>query len=257
MNRLPFGLSYADNLKAIFENPSLLPRLLFQKEKLLYCLKLFGSVGFLPLLSPVYYILIATPLLKNLLGVQGNFNDITAHYTAGIIPFLYISSIYGVGWITDRVRSRKSILFISSLITLSSLFFYGKTDGHKLSRFIGSIKSNNSFQKITYLRLVPQNASVSTNFNLVPHLSHRKYIFQWNPRFQITYVAEYLVIDMSLLEYLSKKDISQIGLFFEDIKKKEYKELFCSPDNKFFIFHNPNIDKTLTEKAALVLRENI
>jgi uncharacterized membrane protein len=260
MDRLPFGLTYADNLKAVFVNPLLLTKLIFHKTKAIYCLKLLGPLGFFSLLSPVHYILIAVPLFKNLLSSNPNFSgfyDVTSHYTASIIPFVYISAIYGASWLMFRMRTGKASLFISAFIVLSSLFFYGKTDGHKFSRFLQGIKSNHSFQKIVYLQAVPKDVSVATNFNLVPHLSHRKYIFEWNPKSQISQITEYLVIDMSLLGYLFQVDISKFESYFIEINRKGYKKVFCSPDGNFLIFYNPAIDKSLVEKVGLALRERI
>ncbi|MCK9603765.1 MAG: DUF2079 domain-containing protein [Candidatus Omnitrophica bacterium] len=253
MDRFPFGLTYADNLRAVLGDPSLLVKLLFQKAKIIYCLKLLGPVVFLPLLSPAHYILVAIPLFKNLLLAHINFSgfyDITSHYTAGIIPFIYIGAIYGAGWLARKLHLRKAALFIGGFALLSSLFFYGKTDGYQLARFTEGIKNNHSIEKLSYLRLVPAEASVATNFNIVPHLSHRKYIFEWNPNSRMSKITEYLVIDMDLLEYLSPSDIANIAPYFAEIKNMGYRKVFSSPDGKFLIFHNPAIDKSLVERVS-------
>ncbi|MDD5165809.1 MAG: DUF2079 domain-containing protein [Candidatus Omnitrophica bacterium] len=254
MDRFPFGLTYVENLKVVSENPLLLVNLFFQKTKIIYCLKLLGPVVFLPLLSPAHYILIAIPLFKNLLPVNVNFSgfyDITSHYTAGIIPFIYIGAIYGAGWLAKKLHLRKASLFIGGFVLLSSLFFYGKTDGHQLAKFIKGIKNNHSIEKLSYFQLVPGEASVATNFNLVPHLSHRKYIFEWSPYSQASKISEYLVIDMNLLGYLSPSDTANIALYFAEIKNIGYRKVFSTLDDKFLIFHNPGIDKTLVERISL------
>ena len=69
MNRLPFGLTYKDNIKAIINKPLLLSRLILDKTKIEYCIKFFAPLGFLSLLSPAHYILIRVWLLKY--SVQG------------------------------------------------------------------------------------------------------------------------------------------------------------------------------------------
>lgn len=255
MNRLPFGLTYKDNIKTIINNPLLLVHFMLDKAKLEYCIKLFAPLGFLSLLSPAHYILVAIPLLRNLIPRPefSGWYKISSHYTASVIPFIYISAIYGAGRVLEKIRYKKISLFISLFIIFSSLMFYGKTDAYKFARFLYTIKNNRTLEKISYLKMVPGNASVSTNFNLVPHLSHRKYIFEWNPHSKTSYITEYIVIDLTLLEYLciSKNDLAGIlGVYFSDIAKRGYKQVFSSPDKTFLIFHNPYIDKTLVEKVG-------
>jgi len=253
MNRLPFGSTYQDNIKSILNNPLLLNRLILDKIKIEYCIKLFAPLGFLSLLSPAHYILIAIPLLRNLMPRPefSGWYKISSHYTASIIPFIYIAGIYGAGWLTGRIRHKKITLFISCFIIFSSLMFYGKTDAYKFNRFLYTIKNSHTLKKISYLKLVAKDASVSTNFNLVPHLAHRKYIFEWNPQSKTSYITEYVVLDLNLLEYLCmpKSDMATIlEAYFSDIAKRGYRRVFSNPDNTFLIFHNPGIDKSLVEK---------
>ncbi len=254
MNRLPFGVTYKDNIKAVLNNPLLLSRLMLDKAKIEYCIKLFGPLGFLPLLSPAHYILIAIPLLRNLIpGPEfSGWYKISSHYTAGIIPFIYISGIYGAGMVLGRIRYKKTSLFISLFIIFSSLMFYGKTDAYKFARFFYTINNNQTLRKLSYLKMIPGNASVSANFNLVPHLSHRKYIFEWNPQSITSYTTEYIVLDLTLLEYLCvpKGDMPAVlDSYFSDIAKRGYRQVFSGPDKTFLIFHNPDTDKSLVEKV--------
>jgi uncharacterized membrane protein len=255
MNRLPFGLTYMDNIKTIINKPTLLGNLFLNKAKVEYIIKLFGPVGFLSFLSPPHYILVAVPLLRNLMPVNPNFSGwykVTSHYTASVVPFIYIAAIYGAGRLIDKIHHKKTSLFISLIIIFSSLMFYGKTDAYKFSRFLNTMTASHTLDKLSYLRLVPRNASVATNFNLVPHMSHRKYIFEWNPQAKTSSIVEYIVIDKSLLGYLSRDDVNKIEPYFNNIIKLGYKQIFSSPDKTFLIFHNPNIDKSLVEKVSLI-----
>lgn len=254
MDRLPFGLTYSDNINTLLTDPLSVTKFFFTGEKIEYCIKLFGPLGFLSFLSPSHYILIAVPLLKNLLPPANfsGFYNITSHYTAAILPFIYISAICGSAWLADKIRYRKKFLILSCFIIFSSLMFYGKTDGHKLTRFLNTIRAEGCLQKISYLKNIPAGASVAANFNLVPHLSHRKYIFEWNPQSKASYITEYVVVDMDLLEYIPKEVIAEIDSYFEDIIERGYKKIFVSPDGRFLIFHNPDIDKTLVEKVNLL-----
>ncbi len=250
MNRLPFGLTYSENLKMIIDNPGVVLKFFITQPKVEYCLKLFGPLGFMPLFSPPHYILIGIPLLKNLLP-EANFSgfyNITSHYTASIIPFIYISAIYGAAWLCDKIRNKKAAsLWVASFIIISSLFFYGKTDASKFAKFLGTIIDKHTLEKISYLKIVPNGASVAANFNLVPHLSQRKYIYEWNPQSKSSYLAEYVVVDLSSLDYLAKPAIDMAGPYFDNIHTYGYKKIFENKDKTFLIFHKQNFDQKALE----------
>lgn len=253
MNRLPFGMTYEENFKAAASDPSLIIRLLCTKDKLEYFLKIFAPLGFLSFFSPAHYILIAVPFFRNLMPLDPNFSgwyNITSHYTAALIPFIYIAAIYGAGRIVDKIKDKRAPVFLALLVMISSLFFYGRTDAGKLSRYLATIRSRATLEKISFLSQVPQEASVAANFNLVPHLSHRKYIFEWNPRNKKSFAAEYLVIDMTLLEYLSKQDLEEIPRYFTKISAIGYKKVFESPGGEFFIYHNKDYDRQEVERKG-------
>jgi uncharacterized membrane protein len=247
MNRLPFGLTYQDNIKAVLNSPSLLGRLILDKAKIEYCIKLFAPLGFLPLLSPSHYILIAIPLLRNLMPSPefSGWYKISSHYTASLIPFIYIAGIYGAGSLLERIRHRKTSLLMGLFIIFTSLMFYGKTDAHKFTRFLYTINNSQTLRRLSYLKMIPAYASVSTNFNLVPHLSHRKYIFEWNPQSKTSYITEYIVLDLTLAP---AKMVAVLDSYFSDIAERGYRQVFSSADKAFLIFHNPGIDKSLVEK---------
>lgn len=243
MNRLPFGLTYMDNFKAVFANPALLGNIFFTGDKIEYVLKIFGPLAFLPSLSPAHYILIAVPLLRNLLPTDVNFSgwyNITSHYTAAVIPFVFIAAIYGVRRLIGRFNNKNAAKIIGAVIIISALFFYGKTDAHKFWRFIKTIREGRTLERVSYLKQVPPDASISTNFNLVPHASHRKYVFEWNPHAQTSFIAEYIAIDMNLLEYLSEDDRTKIKPYLDKIADKGYRRVFLNEDKTFLIMHNPD-----------------
>ena len=243
MDRLPFGTTYAANLKTVILEPALLAKLFLNNAKISYCLKFLGPLAFLPLLSPRHYILIAVPLLRNILPIDPNFSghyNISSQYTAAIIPFVYIAAIYSAANLAARLKQTKAPLWIAIFIILTSLFYYGKTDAHKFRRFMTTIKENRTLEKISYLKQIPPEASVSTNFNLVPHLSHRKYIYQWNPSLKTSFTCQYLVIDLTLLDYMGKADAAAIGPYFIKISELGYKKIFENSEKNFFIYYNPS-----------------
>jgi len=252
MNRLPFGMTYAENVKAIIVNPALLFKLFLTPEKIEYMLKIFAPLGFFSFLSPVHYILIAIPLLRNLMPLDTNFSgwfNITSHYTAALVPFVFIAAIYGAGWLVGKLKRFKMEKATAIFIIICSLFFYGKTDAGKFSRFLVSIDNKKVMEKLKYLKIVPKDASLAANCLIVPHLTHRKYTFEWAPRNRFSRVAEYLVIDKTLLDYLTAEDFQAMGAYFKEIEGLGYKKIFESPDKTFSIYKNFNFKIELVEET--------
>ncbi|MBU2541429.1 MAG: DUF2079 domain-containing protein [Candidatus Omnitrophica bacterium] len=251
---LPFGKTYLENLSAVIKNPHLLIELFLSKEKIVYYLKLFGPLGFLSFLSPGSLLLVIVPLLTHIAGSlrHTGMQTISSHYPAHTMPFIFISAIYGVGWLVDHLSKvknsgsrRKSIAFwLSIFIITVSLLFFGKSDGHKFAKFIRGAEEIRAQEKISYLKLIPKDASVYTVHNLGPHLSHRKYIYLWQSLESTKFITEYIVLDRELLG-LDEHDFFAIS---QALNKKGYEKTFFDRFNSFHIYFNSKIEKSLLEK---------
>lgn len=253
--RMPFGFTYQENFAFVLKNPLKFLNFIFIPEKIIFCIKLFGLAGFCSFLAPAQYILFIVPLFILLLGAPAlsGYHSLSSHYVAFVLPFVYISSIYGAANLLDFIKKRqlfKSIgqqklkIYLSLYIIVISLFFYGKTDAHKLRKFIDGIISNRTFEKIACLSNIPKNVSVSASANLVPHLSGRKYIFEWNPENELSLKTDYIVIDTRLVDYLPADVRSKIPEFFNKAAQAGYKKVFQDPEQDFFIFFNPDNDNS-------------
>lgn len=249
LERLPFGVSYKDNLLAIISNPGLVAKIIFTKDKLEYCSKVFGALGPVALLSPAHYILIFIPLIKNILTTSSEgMYKINSHYAGHALPFIYIAAIYGIAWLVNKIKNKKFINYLAGFLIFISLMYYGKTDGHKMSKFVKYMLANKTITKIGYLKNVPKEVSLVANFALVPHLDHRKYTFILSPSDPKSIMAECVVIDKNDLGYLSDEDRAKVAGYIQALPTKGYKQIFANEDNSFLIFYNSKADKTLIEK---------
>ncbi|MFZ2938277.1 MAG: DUF2079 domain-containing protein [Candidatus Omnitrophota bacterium] len=254
-NRMPFGSTYQENLVFVLKNPLKFISFIFIPEKISFCIKLFGLAGFCSFFAPAQYILFIVPLFILLLGTPqlSGYYSLSSHYVAFVLPFVYISSIYGAANLIEFIKRRqvskrispdKIKIILSAYIIIISLFFYGKTDAYKFRRFIDGIRQGRSFEKIAYLSRIPKDASVSASANLVPHLSGRKYIFEWNPETDLSLKTDYIVIDTTLVDYMPLSVRSKIPEFFNKATKAGYKKVFQGPSKTFFIFFNPDNDNS-------------
>lgn len=244
--KMPFGSTYKENFFFVLYNPLKFIEFMFLSDKLEYIFKLTGPLCFLSFLSLNQYILVIFPLLINLMGNSGSgFHKISSHYVAAVLPLIFITAIYGLNNLLVfldskimKVNLRKKIRLITgSAIIITSLIFYGKTDAYKFRKFIDGSQKINSALKISYLSIIPKQASISAVSNLVPQLSHRKFIYDWDPNKEICFLTEYVVIDLDFLN-TAFYNINNISEIFEKLEKRGFKKIFSSQDGKFFIYVN-------------------
>lgn len=247
---LPFGKTYSENIIAVVKNPAVLLNLIFGQGKIDFYIRLFAPVGFLAFLSPRHYVLFLAPLALQIVGSIGHpgMQTISSHYPAHTLPFIFISAIYGAGWLIERfskkdpAKYKKAGALIACLVLLTSISFYGKSDGHKLSKFIKSIGEIKSREIAVALKTIPQGASVCAVNRLVPHLSHRKYIYLWKSLADFKYNCEYVAIHTDLWD--RQEDINKIILTLEGHR---YNLIYTDKDKLFFIFFNKTINKNALE----------
>lgn len=240
INWLPFGTTYIANLSAIIKNPLLPIKLFFSSQTIEYFVKLFVPLGLLSFLSPRHYVLFLFPLAFNILGSihHAGMTTITSHYPAQVLPFIFISAIYGAGKLTKKSASLTGIIIIFLVLA-----FFGKSDGHKLSKFIHSANTLHSNQIREALKQIPEQASVSAVHRIAPHLSHRKYIYFWENSPDTRYLAEYVVLHRQLIE----NEVEKFDRFLLQLNEEGFKKIYSDVSSGFYIFHNPLNKQELLE----------
>jgi uncharacterized membrane protein len=209
---------------------------------------LFGSLAYLPVLSPQVFILALPALLINLLSSDPRMQSGVHQYSAELVPFMilalissvvFLMSLFGTGirhlqsfslqllqtslahrlaTVSTPVRKRwdgifslplrgKSLPSLSPqlvtlrLLLLLMLLAIARFDLHY--NMLGDLphRLNFSWPVVTphaqlfaeVAALIPPNASVSAQDTLVPHLSHRHYIYQYPYMAQ---QSQYVVLDL-------------------------------------------------------------
>lgn len=195
------GDTFFDKIKTFFFNPLFVLENVLTPVKIGYVILLFLPVAYLSFLSSI--ILFAFPtFFINLLSNTIQHNSIFFQYTASIIPFLFISAIYGF----SKIKIKK----FSLLILFLSLFFSYYFGPSPLSKSfwcknyqLGEFKTLN-FNISCYLptshtsvllkaiKIIPENSSASVQTQIAPHLINREelYLFPDIPK-----NTEYIIID--------------------------------------------------------------
>lgn len=174
-----FGDSPTQIIKGLLLRPDRTIFEFFTLANLRYFINLFIPVGFLSLVSPVTLLFSIPDLAINFLSKNENLKNITFHYAASIIPFIYISSIFGIKKILSNKKITVDFLFYYILIfSIISAWLYGPLPGSNhpsLEIYVNEVEGKNEIHK--FINNIPKSLSVAATNNLGAHLSHRKNIY--------------------------------------------------------------------------------
>jgi uncharacterized membrane protein len=158
-----------------------IPDLLYEwNKKILFVTLLLAPLAFLPLLSPYTFFITLPAFATILLGRYPHAYVIGYQYSYAIIPFLFVSAVYGIKRLKKNEKTLKKLLGLMICLGIIFMLFFSLTP-------LGILRGNipygeyKGFPQITFhekalykmLELIPENESVSTQNNIFPHLSHR------------------------------------------------------------------------------------
>jgi uncharacterized membrane protein len=145
-----------------------------------YLLLIFIPFLALPLVDPRWLLPVAPPILLNLAATHGYQVEIRYQYLATAAPFLALAAIAGL-----RALTKHRVVLAVVLVVLVAVAGY-------VDREVGPAPWSKDFPRPATgpvnearrqaLGLIDPAAPVSAQYNLVPHLAHRTYIYEYpNP----------------------------------------------------------------------------
>lgn len=151
-----------------------------------YLARLFLPLGLLALLAPLLLLAAIPELAINLLSAATTQTSIRFHYTAGLIPILVATTIFGAAYL---VRSRPQwtaplatgvvVLAIASNYALGAIPLWRYLPGGQQAQAHAADVSGHDRLALRALRLIPKNAVVSATNTLGAHLSARRRILSF------------------------------------------------------------------------------
>jgi uncharacterized membrane protein len=180
------GGSIPEILVNFFKHPVAVARFLISPPRLRFLADLFGPLSFVPLLGPLP-LLSALPLFaQHLLSARTSQVMIQTHYTAELIPFIFLGFIFGIKNLLRLVFVQKyQRLFILILSVFFGAFSYFRGPYFQLPRMIRT-----EFRKDIYdrrkdylLTKIPADASVVATFEFLSHLTHRKELYSFHHQY--------------------------------------------------------------------------
>lgn len=203
--------------------PDVLYDQLFSDMNKNYVFNLLAPVGFISILGlPVLFISLPVILMNTLSGYYYT-HFINYHYTAAIIPFIFLSAIYGISMLNRQyLRIIAITIMLASSITANYYISPFDTSLKNMDRTINSIINHPEYGRVNTINraisIIPENASVSASYTIVPHLTHRERIYMFPNPFRISYWGingenppkadvGYILLDMNLLIENSDKEM--------------------------------------------------
>lgn len=195
------GGNIPEILQTLVFRPLYVLKHVFTSKKMAYTADVFGPAGFLSFLSPSHLLLTIPTFLQNILSESKPQYTIGYQYTAPLTPFVFISAIHGLRNLFRKpslqkrfrflIKQVRGVYVISLLLLFLSLAFFGHPPAYYLRKH--QITEHTRLID-TVIQRIPVSASASTQETLVPHLSHRKHIYEF-PLISLINEAEYILLD--------------------------------------------------------------
>jgi uncharacterized membrane protein len=182
------------------------------EEKRLNWLYSFSWFSFLPLFSAGAMLAMVLDLSQYLVAAQ-KFSHMWGpwlHHRAILAPFLLLGTIDVLSWIKKRKVNPQTVSAFLMLVSLG-LQYYFHFPLNKLSKPIYWQSESWMADNQKLFQLIPKDASLATQQNLAPHLSHRKEIYlvwprQHNGQWWLDFgdKPKYLVVDLHPNQWLTQ-----------------------------------------------------
>ena len=186
------GHSYKEVSGTLITKPSYVLEHIFTLPKMEYVFLLSFSVGFgiFSIFAPEILMITLPIFAINLLSEYEPMYQIYYQYNVGIIPFIFISMIYGIPRFIKFFNNKLKkvdykrllwivVVFIFSTTLLFS-YLYGPLPFSRVFNF-GVYDVNSEFVKAGHelIKIIPKDSSVLAPVNVVPHLTEYRKVYMF------------------------------------------------------------------------------
>lgn len=243
LNQPELGLSFTEIAKNVITNPNLILGRVFSLDSIGFLILLFTSIGFglFAILSPLILLLAIFEFgVIYYIGVE--FREVFYQHSSSIIPFIFASTVFGILFISKKIKRYAKKLKIKNLVVgftcfilstsiLSTLIFGSFTILYDTDTFKVNTDYVNAGREI--ISLIPEDAAVATQNWIIPHLNHREWIYKikhylrntsFVPFMYPIQPADFIVLDFSEAMINPRRD--GVGITQEELSgllsNKEY-----------------------------------
>lgn len=177
------GNSVAELLGFVILHPIKIINIMFSWEKIAYLFKVFLPVSFLPLFDLRIFITTLV-FMQHLLSSRSSEYSIYYHYTTEIIPFIFISAIYGIKRILNSrflKNSKAKLIFILGILMTSVISNVCLGPQSRLAAYSRDFKKGiMDYEKQDSVNKIPDTAGVVSTFEFLPKLSGRQHLYSFH-----------------------------------------------------------------------------
>jgi uncharacterized membrane protein len=175
---------------SILAHPLSLAAAILRPPKIEYFLLLFGSVAFIPFLSPLPMIPVLPTLGRIALSGLPPEYSMDFHYSAELVPFLFFSTVFGMEKILRWIEEPRGRAFLEGflgrdalrwlppveIVTAAVLVASGSLGRNPLRVVSGGRVMSDAAGVARLARQVPPDARIAADDTLVAHFSRRRHI---------------------------------------------------------------------------------
>ncbi|MBI4018645.1 MAG: DUF2079 domain-containing protein [Candidatus Aenigmarchaeota archaeon] len=198
-----YGSSMPEIILNMASNPVSVANKIFTEHNYQYFTDLFAPLGFIPLLyAPV--ILLSFPAMGLNMVIDWPYaSTIHYHHTTAIIPFVFISLIYALDHASKiairylKVKRCVALKCLVALVIVSSLYanismspeYTRISNPERIAYMIFNINTFSSEENARYeaMSRIPSNATVSSGYLFLAHLSQREIVYLFPNPFKEAY----------------------------------------------------------------------
>jgi uncharacterized membrane protein len=208
-----FGNSLGEIVWNMVVHPSRLAELATRPDRVDYYWHVLGPVAFLPLAAPLVLLISVPQTVVNVTSGHVLTHDFRFHYTSIVLAGVFLATVEGMA-LAGRNRPavrRALVAVLLAAAVVANVAWSPSPLGRQYDNGWWARADPRHATVRAALRVVPDNAGVSASYNLIPHLTHRVYAYEYPNPWRVTNwgahgenppdpdTVDYLVIDERLL----------------------------------------------------------
>lgn len=211
-------------LMTALSHPSLLVRRVLDLESARYVLKLTAPLACLSFVAPGALSIGGPQVLVNVLSTRSFTKSILFHYAAMPLVGVVLGGVEGITRLGKTPCLRRILVGLAVVASLAATIAWGPSPiGTEFRR--GWWAPSSDFRrpaKEAALAVVPDDAAVTASYQLVPHLTHRRHIYEFpnpfvptnwgihNENYPSPSAVDWLAVDTALISGNDRRLLEQL-----------------------------------------------
>lgn len=207
-----FGNTPKEIVLGMLSSPGMVLTKVVSMANIYFVINILGPVALLPVLSLRELVPVVLVLLQHFLSLRGVEKAIAFHYSLKLVPFIFISSAYGLkkALSSERAKSLGPLAapFLVTFLLALSLGLNIATNAGVFDRIQQTLKDTRKKQiRQKYVDMIPEDASVMATFRFLSKLSQRKELYSFHHIYMGRYTLSTLAyplpekLDYALIDF--------------------------------------------------------